>query len=234
MVSFKSKAAIFGLSGIIAVTSVAGVALAEGGSGRHGQKHVAGIAIRHIVEESGLDASVFKEGAKAGKSIDQVLTENGLDPDTIEAALLAELDAKLDERVADEKITREKADELAAKAATGLDKLMSATPDPDRRGGGHLSQGVRGLLKVAADTIGVTPQELATELKEGDTTIAEVATQNGVDPQDVIDAMVAAANAKIDEAVANNKITAEKGDELKERSADRIAKIVNEGLRRER
>lgn len=86
----------------------------------------------------------------------------------------------------------------------------------------------QGLVKSFAQSIGIEVSELVEAVKGGQT-VAQVATEHGVDPQDVIDDAVAHANARIDDAAANGKIPAEKVDELKTRVAERIAKIVNEG-----
>ncbi|MFZ1491065.1 MAG: hypothetical protein WAS51_14100, partial [Ilumatobacteraceae bacterium] len=63
--------------------------------------------------------------------------------------------------------------------------------------GGHGRHGrfMRGL-STAAETIGITEEELATALRDGQT-IAEVAEANSVDPQTVIDALVAEAETRI-------------------------------------
>jgi len=80
---------------------------------------------------------------------------------------------------------------------------------------------------VVSDTIGIDRETLRQELRSGKT-IAEIATDHGVQPQAVIDALVAAANKRLDAAVANGRITAERAAKIKERLPDRIARIVNE------
>ena len=59
-------------------------------------------------------------------------------------------------------------------------------------------------LEAAADALGLTPDELQARLEDGDT-IAEVAAAEGVDVQDVVDAMVEAGEAAIDEMAAEMK-----------------------------
>ena len=93
--------------------------------------------------------------------------------------------------------------------------------------GARLKAG-KGLLKNAAQTIGIEVRALAEELKSGKT-IAQVATEHSVVPQLVIDNAIDAANARIDAAVEDGKITAEKAVELKAKVAEKITKAVNEG-----
>jgi uncharacterized protein YidB (DUF937 family) len=84
----------------------------------------------------------------------------------------------------------------------------------------------RAAVKDAAGVIGISPQDLMTELKDGKS-VAEVATAHGVDPQTVIDKLTTDANARIDQAVANGKVTQEKADAAKAKTSERVTKLVN-------
>ena len=59
-------------------------------------------------------------------------------------------------------------------------------------------------MKVVTDTLGVSRQDLRTALKGGQT-ISQYASSLGKDPQAVDDALVNAANTKIDQLVTNGK-----------------------------
>jgi hypothetical protein len=80
-------------------------------------------------------------------------------------------------------------------------------------------------LDVVADAIGIDDETLRDELRAGGA-IAEIATANGVDPQTVIDAMVADAQEHLDTAVANGHLDQAEADEraatLEERVTDRV------------
>jgi hypothetical protein len=56
-----------------------------------------------------------------------------------------------------------------------------------------------------------------------------VAEAKGVDVQKVVDALVADATRRIDQALADDDITAEHAASLKEGLADRINRLVNDG-----
>ena len=79
---------------------------------------------------------------------------------------------------------------------------------------------------LAAQTIGIKPRVLAGELRGGKT-IAQAATDHGVQPQTVINTLVSAANAKIDAALTANKISAERAAKLKVRFAQWIPNVVD-------
>jgi hypothetical protein len=84
----------------------------------------------------------------------------------------------------------------------------------------------RGGAKVVADTLGVSVQDLRTALKGGQS-ISEYATSLGKDPQTVVDALVNAANTKIDQLVAEGKLPQGRADTIKGKVPARVDKIVN-------
>ena len=129
----------------------------------------------------------------------------------------------LDGLVADGTITQQQADAVDQ-------ALDEARPERGPRGDrghhgpfGRFGPAGRGVgLEAAAEAIGIEEDALRDALRDGQT-IAEVAEANGVDVQVVIDAMVAAAQERIDEAIAD----------VDERMADlteRITELVNEGF----
>jgi hypothetical protein len=90
-------------------------------------------------------------------------------------------------------------------------------------GGGRGGPGMRGGpgLEAAAGAIGITEDELRTALRDGGT-LAEVAEANGVDPQAVIDALVAELQTRLDEKVADGDLTQEEADEKLASGTERI------------
>lgn len=228
------KLVAIGVSGLLAVGLLgAGAALAQEGTAgpaaaeqtaRHGRHPVLN-GIRTVADVSGLDRSVFVQGFRDRKSISTILTENGLDPATVEADALGAIDARLDEAVANGAITQGQAEAAHARVSEHLPKLMDATPGDRPHPVLNL---LRGMPKIAAEAIGIPVRDLFQALR-GDDTVAGVATAHGVDPQAVVDALVADADAKIDQAVANGKLTGEQGENAKARAVEAITRLVNEG-----
>lgn len=70
-----------------------------------------------------------------------------------------------------------------------LDGHRDGHRDGGARGGERMG-GPRELIALAAETLGITPAELVTELKAGKS-VADVASERDVPVQDVIDALVA-------------------------------------------
>ena len=90
------------------------------------------------------------------------------------------------------------------------------------RGGGHRGR----HLEAAAAAIGIEEDALR-EALQNDQTIAQVAQANNVDPQAVVDALVADVTARIDEKVAAGDLTQAEADEKKADLPERMTALVN-------
>jgi hypothetical protein len=90
----------------------------------------------------------------------------------------------------------------------------------------HRHQIRKAAVAISAKTIGVTSQDLVTELKSGKS-VAAVAGEHGVSAQTVVNALVSAADARIDQAVTANKLTAAQAGKIKAALPARVTKAVN-------
>lgn len=115
-------------------------------------------------------------------------------------------------------------------ATTQEDGTRGDRPFMDGRGpGGHGMMLGRGLDTVA-DALGVTDAELRSALEEG-MSIADVAEDQGVDVQEVVDALVAAATERLDQAVEDGRLEEDRAEEIKAALPQRVAAMVErEGL----
>src|SRR2546421_4469198 len=98
--------------------------------------------------------------------------------------------------------------------------------------GGATQQGRRGhgarlALRTAASTIGVSPQDLAGQIRGGKT-VAAVATEHSVDPAGVVNAVVAALTQQIDQTAAEGKIDGNRADQAKQKVPNFANRFVNE------
>ncbi|MEX0865503.1 MAG: hypothetical protein WD269_11645 [Acidimicrobiia bacterium] len=102
--------------------------------------------------------------------------------------------------------------------------LSSALPGRHGRFVGR----VPGLMVFAeaADIIGIEPGDLREALADG-STLAEVAGANGVEPETLVEGLVAALEEKLDQLVENGEITEEKAAQILENAPDRIENFVN-------
>jgi hypothetical protein len=84
-------------------------------------------------------------------------------------------------------------------------------------------------LEAAAKALGMTTQDLVTQLRNG-STIAQIAKSKNVDVNNVINAMTAEVNKKIDQAQANGTLSPAEANNAKAKVKDAITSIVNNGL----
>jgi hypothetical protein len=239
--SGRGRIMAIGLAGLLAlgIVGAGSVAMAEGpgpGSGSpaaqpggQNRPKILRATVHDIIKTSGIPAATFKQGAKDGKSLSQVISQNGGKPADVQAAVLSDLTAKVNEAVTNGKLTKDRADKILAKAPDALTKLMNAVPRPkDGDQGKHRPRPVvKNVLQTAAQTIGIDVKDLAKELRDGKS-IADVAGAHGSSGDAVIGALVGKANAAIDKAVTNGKIKAENAPTAKAKAAAVITKLVNE------
>jgi len=111
-----------------------------------------------------------------------------------------------------------------------VDAVIGALEDarPEGKRGHHGKGFFRGGLDNVAEVLNLSAEDLQTALRDGQT-LAQVAEAQGVDVQSVIDTMVADANARIDEAVANGRIDETEAEAKKAEVVERITTKVNEG-----
>lgn len=87
-------------------------------------------------------------------------------------------------------------------------------------------------VRAAADALGVDAKVLVAALRDGKT-IADVAAEQDVDVQVVIDALVAKGQVRIDKALEAGKIDQARADELHTRLVEKVTTFVNEGRQKD-
>lgn len=191
------------------------------------------------------DAASGTEGPVAEVTVAEVTVADESDPEQPGSDDTAEHTARLREAlqalVDDGTITADQADAVAA-------HLVAEAPHrggPEgRRGPGHgpgidvdvdvdvdgPHAGPRGphgpAPEVLAEALGIDVAELGDRIRDGET-VAEIAEANGVDLQNVIDVLVAEAQAHLDDEVAEGDLTEEEAAARLAEMTERITARVN-------
>ena len=116
----------------------------------------------------------------------------------------------------------------AAQADAVAADLASSLPHPGPGGPGwhHRRPGFDG--EVLAGLLGIDVETLRSDLRNG-MTVAEIAAEQGVDAQTVIDSLVAEAKAHLDLSVESGRLTQEEADAKLAEVTERITDFVNNG-----
>jgi hypothetical protein len=164
-------------------------------------------------------AIVLAHGAKDGttspwdlraKLREAIAGALGISVEKYDAAVQAAQTKVLDEAVKEGWLTQEQADQIGKRMGNGwgpggMGKGFMG-PRMGRMGGRSGS-----LVSVATDKLGMTAQDLMTELRNGKT-IADVAKEKNMDLQVIVDAYATQLKTSLDKAVADGRITQKMAD----------------------
>jgi polyhydroxyalkanoate synthesis regulator phasin len=127
-------------------------------------------------------------------------------------------------------ITAEQADAVAAHLVENRPERGESGerhgPGGHRGGAGMFGRGV--ASEALTDLLGIDGEELRTQLRAG-ATLAEIAADQGVAVQDVVDELVAEVTERVDNAVENGRIDQAEADEKLAEAEAKITDMVNNG-----
>jgi hypothetical protein len=149
---------------------------------RHGPR---GMHLSVAADAIGIPEEDLLAALRDGQSLAEVAEANGVDPQVV-------VDALVQAAIDSGRFTEDDRADLTERIT---ERVNEAGFGPGPGGPGH-GRGFGRELPLVAETIGISVDDLRTAL-EGGQTIAEVAEANGVDPQTVIDALVADATEHI-------------------------------------
>ncbi len=153
-------------------------------------------------------ASPFQ--ALQGLFLDKLAAALNIQRSALDSAVTSAATSTVDEAVQQGTLTQAQADALKARIQAGdVGALWGG------RGFGRGGEQVAGLkqamLAAAAQTLSITPDELANQLRSGQT-LAQLAQAHNTTEQAVIDAALAAAKTQLDQAVAAGTLTQAQAD----------------------
>lgn len=187
------------------------------------------VGVAAVVAVAGGGAAAFaasepwspKEESQA--VIDDAAEQLGVQPSELTDALEQALENRVDAAVAAGRLTEEQGKALKERLASGDAPLVFG-------GLGHHGLGHHGNLDAAAGYLGLTETELRERLSGGDT-LAEIAKAEGKAVDDLVQALVETASAKLDQAVEDGRLTQAQVNAIKGDLRERITALVNGELR---
>ena len=196
---------------------------------RHRKKLVAvAVALVAVVVAAGAIAAT---GALTPRQESQAVVDDaakrlGVEPSELSAALKAALKARVDAAVEAGRLTEQQATELKARIEANDVPLFGLGAGLRHGRGGHFHD-----LAPAAAYLGMTQNALRTALMGGKT-LAQVARDRNRSVDGLVDALVRAARARIDQAVEDGRLTAEQRTQILADLRGRITAKVNGQFRR--
>ena len=186
------------------------------------------VAVAAAVAALGLGASSVA-AANPPSLVDDVAARLGISPDKLRAAFRDALQARVDAAVKAGKLTPEQAAKLKQRIANakGLGRLAFRRAIR-QHSGVPFFPGIRVRAHapgVIAKYIGITPQELRTELRSGKS-LAQIATAHGKTEDGLVNAMLAPLKTRLDKAVQDKRLTQARADEILTRITGVLKKAV--------
>ena len=190
---------------------------------------LAGVAALAVAVTGGAIAATKATSPKAESQavVNDAAKQLGVQPSELTAALKKALSNRVDAAVQAGRITKAQGDAMKARINSSDSPLF---------GGGHRGFGKFGHgphfrmhgLDAAASYLGLTEAQLRTQLRSGKT-LAQVAKAQDKSVDGLVDALVKDANAKIDQAVKDGKLTEAQATEIKQGQQERLTDLVNNG-----
>ncbi len=216
------KQTLIVLLSVVMLFSVVGVAGAQGPDGdrpRGGRSGRGQLMSAALLREAAVQLNVTVRDLLADvedeQTIGGVISANGGDVDAVSAAVKSRFITRLDTALENERIDQARYDELSA----GIDEALVASlaapvPQISRQRFGRANMGFGAeMLSVVAESLGLTRQEIAAELRAGKT-IGVIISENGGDVEAIGNQIIAILIGLINEAVADDRLDEERAAAL--------------------
>lgn len=156
-----------------------------------------GEGFAEVAEVIGITTDELRAGLRDGQTLAEVAEAAGGDPQEVVDVLVANGIARLDAAVAAGRLDRATADQRVEDLPARASELVDG--ELERSARRRHPRAVVGLGN-AAEAIGIPAEDLRAALRDG-RTIAQVAEEHGIDPQVVVDALVARSAERITRVV---------------------------------
>ncbi len=184
--------------------------------------------VKHTAAILNSDEKSISELAK-NQSLLSIAENAGLTEEDFLQRLTAAVTGSIDEALSAGKLTQEQADKQKSGLAEQLKQSITTNKIVGERGPGK--EGKRGNLfgdhAALAGIVGITHDELKTQLDEGKT-LLQVSEANGVTKDNLVQALRAIRTKAIDDAVNSGQITAAQADEQRTQLTYQVEKFINE------
>jgi hypothetical protein len=213
----------------LALLAGSGAAYAANGKPKAGRAPAPGAFIGAITTYLGLTPQQLRADLTSGQTLAQIVAAQGKTVTGLEQAVEAAAKTKLDALVSAGTITSAQEQAILAKLQTGLDTLVNSahTRTPGRSGmpraGGAI---LSAAIQAAATALGVTPAQLESDVKAGQT-LAQIAAANGTSITTLEQSIESAVKTQLDKAVGAGRLSSTQEQQLLTELASKLDTLVN-------
>ena len=203
---------IAGMLAILLLGIVPLAAFAQPDDGPHPDPwhHLTRALIDTAAQTLNMEPQALLQAMREGKSPTELAQEAGVAPETLQAALQETWNAQ-------------------GEIIIGQFMEHGLPPKPHRPPKAPLKH-LRQWTKISAETLDMPVQDFVQAMREGQTP-AQIAEAHGSSGQALVDAIVAAEKARLDQAVADGKITQERADRILARVTEKAGRWVEHGIK---
>jgi hypothetical protein len=175
----------------------------------------------------GLSKDQLLERVRGGQTLAQIAVAQGKSVDGLVDTMVAAARQQLDRLVADGKLTAAQGNQIAGQLEARITEMVNNGPSASGAGGAKGSYGAA-LLDTAAQYLGLSTDQVLARVRGGQT-LAQIAVAQGKSVDGLVDTMVAAAKAQLDQKVAEGKLTAAQRDQIAAQLEAGITALVTNG-----
>jgi hypothetical protein len=185
-----------------------------------------------VAKTIGISTADLKTALKGGQTPAQVAQAHKVDPQTVITTVVKDITTKAQARAGWSKLTSAQQTQFTTKLQTAVTNFVNNGVRANGRGAngrGRVQKAVgfrQDEVAVAAKTIGITPADLKTAIKGGQT-VAQVAAAHMVDASTVISAVVTDITTKAQARPGWAKLTSAQQTQFTTKAQERVTAWVN-------
>jgi uncharacterized coiled-coil protein SlyX len=183
-----------------------------------------------VVDTTGLQGRDILGQVRDGSTLAAIITAQGGDVALVTSDIIAAATERINQAVANGRLTQERADEMLANLPDRVNDLLNGELRGEGRGERLRIAGVQTLTDAVMEATGLTRGQLVGQIIDG-ATLGEIVTANGGSVEAVIAAALADATTQVNEAVASGQITQEQANDLLARLGEAFQNAMNGNIR---
>jgi len=181
-----------------------------------------------LADELGMSVDDVGKALRSGQSLEAIAQAQGKTVQEVVDAILAVQKARLDQAVADGKLTREQADAIYNRISEKANAWASKTLPPADKRPNKAVRAAGMWVQAAADVLNMPVDEFVQAMREGQTP-AQIAEAHGSSAQALVDSIIAAQREQMQQAVDAGTMTQDRMDRILKRVSKTLSRWVERG-----